>query len=675
VNTPLITAEAVRRTLRSVASGSIPPDDPLLSTTIVSERLAVHGDPPTAESTAWELANLLEQVVARNLVRLRGPDGPPLDQDRSQTAARAALTVDFAASDREREAWSVVYYHYLAPLPLQVKEIAAVVSPGSPSGLRHVGRRLHQGAMSLAAALRAIERAANDRARLGLRSSDSTVPSFRGHPYPVPQWRTSFTGRDDEVVAAAASLGPGAMLTIVGPPGIGKTRFAAVAAAAVAERFPDGVVFLDLTRIDDWETLPGTLVEVLEVPPDPQRSVAATLVQGIGCHRTLLLLDNCEHVLEMSARFAHELLSACSQMAIVATSREPLRIDGERIWRLSGLALPEADSRPTAATILQYPATALFIERALAADQSFRVTDSNAGAVAAICRQLEGLPLAIELVAVRVGAIPVDLLAQRIDEALAFTGTSQRLPGRGPETLRDTVMWSHRLLSPAQQGLFCRLAAFADSWSLPAAEAVCAGDIVPAEGLLGHYAALVDKSLVVLAAEAPEVRYRFVEPVRQAARDLLNQCACLPGTRDRFIGHYVALAEEAEAALGGPDEDGWLDRLQLERANFGGAIRWTREKPDPEAGLRLAAALSGYALLTGRLVDCRRLLDAQLALADSETDPRLVTKGLERAAEVAREQGDLDAAHRYAERARRYGVQMRAGVRSSDLHLLPREEV
>jgi predicted ATPase len=655
----LISDAAVARTLRSVLARDVRPDDPLLAMAMVSERLSSYGAAATPEAMRWALADALQELVRARLDGLRGDAGPALAPGVAPEVAIAGLLADFGSGERDREAWSAIYYHYLARHELQVKEIAALVRPGSSTARRFVGRRLHDGVALLAHELRAHECAAR-RLSADRPGPLAAVPELLlHHPHLVPRWRTALIGRDDEVSSAAAEFAAGTILTIVGPPGVGKTRFAAEVATAAAHRFPDGVVFLDLTRVDNWEALPAMLAEAFGIPDDADRSVAATVLQAMGCRPVLLFLDNCEHVLSMSARFADELSGACSRIGIVATSREPLHIEGECVWRLSGLALPEEDTGSIAADLTRFGATRLFIERARAADRSFQVTEVNAASIIHICRRLEGLPLAIELVAARVGAIPVDVLADRIDDALSFTSTIQRLPARGPETLRETILWSHRLLTPAQQGLFCRLAAFADSWSLPAAEAVCAGDIVPAELLLGHFAALVDKSLVVLATETPELRYRFIEPVRHVARELLNQCPCLVPTRDRYIDYYVGLAERAEAALHGPDRQRWLALLQAERDNFGAAIRRSRKKPDIAAGLRIASALSGYCVLSGRIGDCRRMVEDQLALTGPDVDPAVVAKAYLAAAALAREQGDVEAAELFTERVAALGERPR----------------
>jgi len=327
--------------------------------------------------------------------------------------------------------------------------------------------------------------------------------------------------------------------------------------------------------------------------------------------RLLLLLDNCEHVIEDAARTAEELLRTCPELTVLATSREPLRIAGEALWRVPSLALPSPEPVSNIEVLVHIESVALFLDRARGRDPSFRLTPSNAPHVITICRQLDGIPLAIELAAGRISALDVGQIAGRLDRALSLLGAGIRTVPR-QETLLATLDWSYALLAERERILLRRLAPFAGGFDAAAVEIVCGSDGVDPAMVLTTLADLVDKSLVAVIQGGDEARYRLLEMVRQYAGELLAASDETGAVRGRHARHYLQLAEQAEPELKGPLVATWLERLEHERDNLLAALSWFSKSDDVENGLRLAAALHQFLLVRGYHIEGRRLLTALL---------------------------------------------------------------
>jgi predicted ATPase/DNA-binding CsgD family transcriptional regulator len=417
-------------------------------------------------------------------------------------------------------------------------------------------------------------------------------------PGVLPTERTSFVGREREVAEIGRLLSDRHLLTLCGPGGAGKTRLALAVARNLVEGFDGGVWWVELAPVSDPELVPGAVASALGVPEAPERSPTEALVDSLNGRNVLLVLDNCEHLVEACADLADILLVNCPDLRLLATSRESLRVAGETNFMVPSLSLPEAGRSPSTEDLSGYEAVRLFVERARAVASDFMLTEGNAAAVARLCNRLDGIPLAIELAAARTRVLSVEQILGKLEDPLALLTAGSRTAAARHQTLRATLQWSLELLSEEEKALFRRLSVFAGGWTLEAAEAV--GEEPPAEAgrkgsspsVLDLLSALVDKSLVVVEADADDaLRYRLLEPVRQFARDELRESGEEAEVCRRHAGHYLALAERAEPELTGPDQGLWLRRLRDEFANLREAHSWSLEPGQEEDRVRLRLRL------------------------------------------------------------------------------------
>jgi predicted ATPase/DNA-binding XRE family transcriptional regulator len=454
----------------------------------------------------------------------------------------------------------------------------------------------------------------------------------------LPDPPTPLVGRTADLAAVTAALGVGArLLTLIGPGGIGKTRLALAVAAQAAPAFPGGPVFLPLASLTDPALFLATLGAALGVRADDEGALAATLGAALRARQPLLLLDNCEHLLPALAPAIGALLRDCPGLVILATSRAPLRVHGERTWPVAPLALPQLDHLPDLGGIAGSPAVQLFLQRAVAVRPGFAPTAANAATLAAICRRLDGLPLALELAASWLRLLTPTTLLARLDRALPLlAGGARDLPAR-QRTLRDTIAWSHDLLAPAERRLFRRLAAFAGGWTLDAATAVtidhARDDRMPDVDALGGLAALLDASLIgrapVPPADDAEPRFVMLETIRAYALERLAQEPSGAGeeaaTRDRHAAYYLALAERAEPELFRADQRAWLDLLGDERANLRAALGWFLARGQAGSAARIGAALGQYWAIRGPIEEGRDWLTRALN-AGTTRDARITAR-------------------------------------------------
>jgi non-specific serine/threonine protein kinase len=402
--------------------------------------------------------------------------------------------------------------------------------------------------------------------------------------------RTSFVGREQEVAEIKRLLANRQLLTLCGPGGAGKTRLALAVAQDLVEGFEGDVWWVGLASISDPELVPGTVASALGVPESPELSPTDALVDNLKGRKALLVLDNCEHLVEACVDLADVLLLTCPDLKLLATSREPLRVAGETSFMVPSLSLPEPGRSSSTEDLAGYEAVRLFVERARVVDAGFALTERNAAALARLCNELDGIPLAIELAAVRTRVLTVEQILQKLEDPLGLLTTGSRTAAARHRTLRATLQWSYDLLSDDERALFRRLSVFAGGWDLEAAEAVGAGDTV--EPVLDLLSALVDKSLVVVEADAEDtLRYTLLEPVRQFARDELRESGEEADLRRRHAGHYLSLAERAEPELLGPNQGLWLGRLRSEFANLREAHSWSLESGQEEDRVRLRLRL------------------------------------------------------------------------------------
>jgi non-specific serine/threonine protein kinase len=383
---------------------------------------------------------------------------------------------------------------------------------------------------------------------------------------------------------------------------VGKTRLALRVAEDLRSDYRDGVWLVDLAPLADAVLVPKALALALDVQEQPGRPLIDTLTDRLRRRQVLLVLDNCEHLVQACADLADVLLRSCASLRILATSRHVLRVSGERVWRVPSLQVPEAQERTTTDEVARTEAARLFAERARAVQPAFSLTDQNAGAVSQVCRQLDGIPLALELAAARMAVLSADQLAERLEDRfkLLSDGDSTGLPRH--QTLYSTLDWSHELLSEPERRLFRRLAVFAGGWTLEAAEAVCADRDLPGRDVLDLLAALVGKSLVIVDARPDGNRYRFLETLRQYAFTKLRETDEDKEFCRRQRDWCIALVEEANPHLYRWEQVDWLDRLDREHGNLQAALAWSHADLDGGLSLgRLVKALGWFWYLRGHL--------------------------------------------------------------------------
>ncbi|HET9949045.1 MAG TPA: BTAD domain-containing putative transcriptional regulator [Longimicrobiales bacterium] len=425
-------------------------------------------------------------------------------------------------------------------------------------------------------------------------------------------------GRELELSEIRRALDSSRLVTLTGPGGSGKTRLAVEAAGRMRDDFADGAAWVDLTPLSDARRLARHVGAALGLGEDLERSPFEILTDRLRPLGLLLVLDNCEHLVEGCAELAQELLTACPELRILATSREALGIAAETAWCVPPLSLPASADPPTAAGIEHSEAVQLFLGRAQAVQPGFVLTDSNADAVARICRQLDGIPLAIELAAARVKVLPPEEIASRLVDVFGLLTTRSRTALPRHRTLRDAIDWSHDLLDEPEQVLFRRLAVFAGRFSLEAAESLCAngGEVASGE-VLDLLTALVDKSLVRAEPRQGQGRFSLLEPVRQYALEKLREAGELEAFRDRHAVYYLSLAERAEPHIrGGTRGTEWMARLEADGANLRAAAEWLGADPArAELQLRLITALCWFFFAQGIFREPRERLERALGHA------------------------------------------------------------
>ncbi len=446
-----------------------------------------------------------------------------------------------------------------------------------------------------------------------LRVRDAPEISVAQH---LPAQLTSFVGRDTEMVEVRGILAHSRLVTLTGAGGAGKTRLALQVADAVAGEYGDGAWYVDLAPITDPELVPLTVARALGLPDQPGRSPGNALLQFVGARQLLVLLDNCEHLLDASAALTASMLGACPRLTLLATSREPIGVASEVTWRVPSLSLAD-------------DAVRLFGDRAGHARPGFSINDDNATAVDEICRRLDGMPLAIELAAARVRALsPKEILAGLQDRFRLLTGGS-RTAVRRQQALRASVDWSHALLTEPERILFRRLAVFV-GFDLQACQTVVCDKDLARHQVLDLLALLVDKSMVIAETTGGSTRYRLLETIRQYAQERLGESAEAVAVRDRHRDHYTAMA----AALDGPAHRSLellLDQAQTEIDNLRTAFAWSRENSDTDSALQLATSLQPLWLTRGGLKEGSDWLDLGLADAEAEgadVTPRAMARAL-----------------------------------------------
>ncbi|AII10883.1 protein kinase domain-containing protein [Rhodococcus opacus] len=465
----------------------------------------------------------------------------------------------------------------------------------------------------------------------------------------LPLELTSFVGRRHELTEAKNLLAGSRLVTLTGIGGVGKTRLAMRVASAVLREYADGVRLVELGELREASSLVDAVAAAVGVRDHSARPLREVLIEFLAPREVLLVLDNCEHMVDAVAELAETLLRVCPGLRILATSREPVGIGGEAVLRVPPLAVPEPERKPSLRGLPKYDAVTLFAERAVAAVPDFALTEDNAATVAGICHRLDGLPLPIELAAARLRAMsPEQILGRLTDRYALLTRGSRGAPTR-QQTLRLCIDWSFELCTAGEQLVWGRVAVFAGSFELDAAERVCGDGLDPGE-LLDTLTSLVEKSILIREESGSVVRFRMLETLREYGYEKIEQTGEELALRRRHRDWYQALALDAEAEWISARQLDWIARLKREQPNLREALEFSIDD-DPAAGLRTAAALFLFWGSQGLYNECRRWLDQLLARQSGPPTLDWV-KALYCDSVMANAQGDLQAAAALVEEGR-----------------------
>ena len=433
-----------------------------------------------------------------------------------------------------------------------------------------------------------------------LRQEFPALRSLEVTPNNLPQQVTTFVGRKREQAEVKTALRKARLLTLSGIGGLGKTRLSLQIAADVVAEYLDGVWFVEFAPIADERLVPQAVATVLGVKEETGRPVIEALIKYVRDRSLLIVLDNCEHLVHACAELAKQLLQSGAGVKILASSREHFNIAGETVYTVPPLSVPEPDGRISAETIVHCEAVHLFIERAMAVQPAFRLTEQNAPAVVEICRRLDGIPLALELAAARARSLSVEQIAARVNDRFRLLTSGDRTALPRQQTLRALIDWSYDLLTEKERIVFRRVGVFAGGWTLEAAEAVGSGDEVDRSEVLDLLADLVDKSLVMMQAGGG--RYGLLETVRQYAQERLSVSGESDAVRKRHLDFYLAFAEKAGVGLAGPEQPAFLQQLDLDRENVLAAHAFCIHNADAaDSGYRLVHAIRLYWFTRGLL--------------------------------------------------------------------------
>ena len=448
-----------------------------------------------------------------------------------------------------------------------------------------------------------------------------------GLAHNLPYQVSSFIGRERQLEEIAALIDQSRLVTLVGAGGCGKSRLALQVGADQITGSGDGVWLVELAAISDPSLVPATMMSVLGIREEPGVDATETLVRELRDRRLLLIVDNCEHMIDASAKLAHFLLQSCPGVHLLATSREPLAVSGETVYRVPAMAVPPPGLADPGA-MMGSEAVRLFVERSTAADRAFELTASNAAAVGSIARHLDGIPLAIELAAVRLRAMSVQEIHARLDQRFTLLGSGTRQPAEHQRTLRATIDWSYDLLNDTERLVLDRTAVFLGGWNLAAAEAVTADDRLDAEDVLTMLMSLVDKSLVQADPNATH-RYDLLETIRHYTQERLaargeDEVAHIREAHSRY---YRGFAENADAGLDTAEADQWLRLLELEQENLRAALTWCLDH-DPPAAVQLVGSLARYWDERGSVLEGEHWVQAALDAGRAESTPAQVARAL-----------------------------------------------
>ncbi len=479
---------------------------------------------------------------------------------------------------------------------------------------------------------------------LGEEPQSSTRSSERAQASNLPATLTRYVGRKERIDQAKELLCSCRMLTLTGIGGSGKSRLAVEVASEVVSEYPHGAWLMELAGLADPALLPRQLLSVLGLTESPGRHPVDVLVRHLSGRSLLLVLDNCEHLASSCAAMSDTLLRAAPGLHILATSREPLRVAGETTWVVPLLSVPSRDDPRPLAELLSYEAVRLFVDRASSAAPGldFELVGSE---VAAICRRLDGVPLAVELAAARARALSVPEISRRLDDRFRLLLGGARTAHSRHRALHATFDWSYETLSSPERSLFARLSVFTGGFTLSAAEAVCSS---PGVDVVNALSGLVDKSLVLAERSEGEVRYRMLETVREYGAERLRSFGETTAVSTAHLRWAALLVGSAEAGLEGQEQGSWLVALDIDHDNLRAALDWAESSGAFDDGLRLAASMWRFWEIRGHLIEGRSRLEGLLA-GSGDVAPSLRAKALNSAGVLAQRQSDRRAARRFFE--------------------------
>jgi predicted ATPase/class 3 adenylate cyclase/DNA-binding CsgD family transcriptional regulator len=474
---------------------------------------------------------------------------------------------------------------------------------------------------------------------------EGDLPALRSldsFPNNLPLQLTSFIGRDEEIIEIKQLLQNSRLVTLTGSGGSGKTRLSLQLAADLLDQYADGSWLVDLAPITDPALIPNAAAAAMSIREVDGQELTRTITNRLAGSRSLLILDNCEHLLDASAAFATRVLGTCPDVGILATSREPIGLAGEAQWRVRSLACPTTSADQSIEALGQFEAVRLFIDRALKVRPNFQVTNETAPHVAEICQRLDGIPLAVELAAARARVLTPQQILEGLDDRFRLLTGGSRASMPRQQTLQASVEWSYQLLTATEQALLRRLSVFQGGFTLDAAERVGSDDgtvesgdqeTIDAYAILDLLSQLVDKSLVAFDDGGAAGRYRLLETIRQYAAERLADAGEAPVRRQRHFDHFLQLAEEAEVQLYGHEITRWLELIDLEQDNIRAAMDWSQAEGDGDGGMRLATAMSAYWPLRGHLSEATARLEQ--VIVNDGGDPRLKARAMAEKAYMA----------------------------------------
>ena len=439
--------------------------------------------------------------------------------------------------------------------------------------------------------------------------------STRPHRTNLPASLTTLIGRERQLAEIHDYLQQPEirLVTLMGPPGVGKTRLSIEVARQALSDFQDGVFFIPLAQVDDTSIIASTTRQALGFVENHKLTADQQLREGIGEKQMLIVLDNCEHLIQDVAEFASGFLSSCSRLKIIATSREALRIPGEWLYSVPGLEIPNEKVSVQAITATDFPALTLFVERARAMRSDFRLTPDNIRTVIEICTYLDGLPLAIELIAAQLRFLSPQALLERLNEKLVFSMEGTRTAPSRQLSLSHAFHWSYESLTTEEQKVFTSLSVFSGGFTLEAVEQILSG-IVAKKSVSRLVASLLDKSLLQRGSDASgEIRFSMLMTIRQFAQERLQALNEADNIRDRHLAYFLEIAKQAEKEIRGPQQLRWYYRLECEHDNFRAALTWALESKQADSGLSLAGGLAFFWSVRGYSRESIRWLEQTLA--------------------------------------------------------------